>query len=437
MDSWHGAVVEIPEWNTIERSGLPPLTEADRALAEALADGEGRLVVEELRDAIRIETKAWIGVVRFSGFEIRVVPKVAGGELGVLQMLSYTRGLDALKRLTNMRALDVPGGHLLDLIALLLASAAIDIMRGGLLADYVTREESLPMVRGRLLVREQVVRRFGQVDRVECRFDEFESDIDENRLVAAALQAVSYFSRNDEVRRLVHRARASFDEACDASALDPTWIDEPIAYHRRNDHYQDAHTFARLVLQQLAVRDIYAPGSARSFAFLIDMNRLFEDFVTALLQRRLTPLGFSVRSQARDRSLLVYAATNQPDQSIRPDVLVEWQQPDGSIGRLPIDAKYKVLDDRRASSSDLYQAFIYSYAYASVYEGKAVLMYPSNAASRTDVRVRGDAEVWSSRISIVGLPLVQILAAMGKGEELALPIVDEIIMLRGPVSSAA
>ena len=36
MDSWHGAVVEIPEWNTIERSGLPPLTEADRALAENL-----------------------------------------------------------------------------------------------------------------------------------------------------------------------------------------------------------------------------------------------------------------------------------------------------------------------------------------------------------------------------------------------------------------
>ena len=286
-----GKVVDLREWETVELD-LPPLSEHDRLLAQDLTDGDGRLLVEELRTRTRIRTTSWIGVVRFSAFEVRVVPKYAGGSLGVLQMLSYTRGLDALRRQSAVRSLAVGGAHLVDLIALLLAEEADRLARGGLLSDYVTREDTLAMVRGRLLPFEQITRRPGRVDRLECRFDEFESDIDENRLIAAALEVIARFCRRDDVRRHVNRARGAFEAACDPAALDPGWLTDDVGYNRRNDHYRDAHVYARLILRNLAVKDIYTTGQANSFAFLINMNVLFEDFITSLVRRRLRTLRF-------------------------------------------------------------------------------------------------------------------------------------------------
>ena len=74
-------------------------------------------------------------------------------------------------------------------LALLLAEECRRVVRAGLLADYIEREEDLPILRGRLLLDRQVLRRFGRLDRLECRHDEHERDILENRILAAALRA--------------------------------------------------------------------------------------------------------------------------------------------------------------------------------------------------------------------------------------------------------
>lgn len=426
MAGWDGAVVDLQEWQTVELD-LPAMSDQDRRLAAALDDVGGRLSVEELRSRTRISTSSWIGVIRFSAFEVRVVPKYAGGTLGVLRMIAYTRGLDALKRQPSVRSLAVQGAHLLDLIALLLAEEADRLAKGGLLSDYVTREDTLPMVRGRLLPLEQVTRRPGRVDLLECRFDELETDINENRLVAAGLDVVGRFCQREDVRRHVNRARSVFDDACDPSALDPAWLADDVSYHRRNEHYRQSHLFAKLILRNLAVRDVYTAGQANSFAFLIDMNRMFEEFVTNLVRRRLEPRGFVVHAQARDRSLLVDAASNRSYQTIRPDIVVEHVDSAGDRVRLPIDAKYKLYEDAKVSPPDLYQAFIYGYAYGGSSSGRAYLLFPSLAPTRTDLRVRSEAGLWSAQISAVGIELTKVLADMDAGLDPVIPVLDEII----------
>jgi 5-methylcytosine-specific restriction enzyme subunit McrC len=174
-------VHEIAEWKTVvvERVSL---SETDRRLAEELAAGEaGRLIVEELRSGVRVAASSWVGVARFEQVEVRVVPKLAGGDLGLLEMLEFASGLNALRRSSGVRTLATEGVNLFDLVALLLAESCERIARGGLLADYVETEDELPAVRGRLLGDRQVLKRFGQVDRVICRFDELEQDVVENQ----------------------------------------------------------------------------------------------------------------------------------------------------------------------------------------------------------------------------------------------------------------
>jgi 5-methylcytosine-specific restriction enzyme subunit McrC len=279
---------EVAEWQSrlLENKTL---TDSDQQLKQNLEAGEeGRLLVDELRSGVRITARSWVGVVRFDDFEVRVVPKLAGDNLGLVEMIEFATGLDALRRASSARTLHAEGAGLVDLLALLLTEAAEAILRGGILADYVEREDELLVLRGRLLSDQQILRRFGQIDRVVCRFDEHEQDIVENQLLAAALSRCSTRVTHESVRRRVRRLLAIFREVCRSDELDLDALrHRGIAYHRLNDHYRDAHALAWLLLDGLGTQDLLAPGKTRCFAFLIDMNRLFDMFVFRLVARLL------------------------------------------------------------------------------------------------------------------------------------------------------
>lgn len=122
------------EWDAPRTVDSEPLSPMDAQLAAALTDAK-RLLVEELRGGVRVEPTSWVGVVRFEHFDVEVVPKYAGYNLGLLRMLDYTTGLDALKRAPAVRDLAMDGTSLLDLIGMLLCEEATRLLRDGLLDD--------------------------------------------------------------------------------------------------------------------------------------------------------------------------------------------------------------------------------------------------------------------------------------------------------------
>jgi 5-methylcytosine-specific restriction enzyme subunit McrC len=406
MESIHAdgrTIIRLAEWERAEVA-LLPLSEADRAMAASLGAGEGRLIVEELRASTRLRATSWIGVVRFEEFEVRVEPKYVGGNLGVVEMLDYVDGFGSLKRFPRVRDLAVGGTSLFDLIALLLAEESRRLVRDGLLQDYVPREETLPVVRGRLLPLEQVTRHFGRVDALECRYDEFESDIDENRLVSAALEVAAGHCRDARVRDEVRRMRSVFQEVCFAPELDWDWVTRPPEYHRRNEHYQVAHGYARLILGSISVRDFFEASSTTAFTFLLDMNLLFERFVTRLLAEGLAEAGIRVLPQHRDRSIIVDEETGKSYRAVIPDILLVWRDSDGTFMRVPVDAKYKLYQAEKIEPADVYQLFFYGYAYdrqLGVGPVRAFILYPSTDAWH-GIRLRAQASDGSPTARLVG-----------------------------------
>lgn len=427
-------VLRLSEWRQGELSGVT-LSENDRRLSAALSAGDPRLTIDELRTGVRVTARSWIGVVRFDTFEIRVVPKVVGGNLGVLRMIDYASRLDALERLESQRSLKVAqDGRLVDLLALLLAEASHKLVRDGLLSDYVTREETLTTMRGRLRVTDQLRRRYGQVDRLECRFDELETDIVENQLLAAGLGIARRVATDGVVRRQVSRFHTVLSEVCDESAFQP----DPAAaalthYSRRNERYRAAHELAWLFVRTLAVSDLYAPGSSGSFAFLLDMNLLFERFVTRLLEDAFAGTVVRVRAQFRDRSLIVEEPFGRRYAAVIPDIVLEWHDEHGRR-RLPIDAKYKLYDERKVDAADVYQTFFYAYAYARSRDHerddvRAFILYPATA-SGTGIRLRiqSEAGVTSARIRSLGIHVNAALDAVAAGGTSSLPAVRALIL---------
>ena len=396
------------------------LSEADRRLCASLREADGgRLLVDERRDGVWVSARSWIGVVRFESWEVRVVPKLAGGNLGVVRMLDYASGISALRRYDALRDLEAVGDSLLELIAWLFADACALLVRDGLLSDYVAREDTLHMLRGRLRTLAQVQRRFGQVDPLEVAFDEFETDIPENRILAAALDATRAIVRNPIVQRPIRRLHTIFREAADPAGFDALNALQDFPYTRRNRHYEESHRLARLLLQRLAVRDLFTPGGTTSFAFLLDMNDLFEAFVSRLTAEVFTPLGIRVHAQRRDPSIIIDEATGKRYSSIIPDLLLERGRGNEPV-RLPVDAKYKLYDQKKVQEADVYQTFFYAFAYApdqSRGPARAVILYPrAGEGSDTALRVDTHNGRKSARIQAFGVDVEGALDAIARGK---------------------
>ena len=434
-------VLQLAEWESGRRAPVMELSEVDRQLAAALREADGgRLLVDERRDGVWVSAKSWVGVVRFADFEVRVVPKLAGGNLGVVRMLDYASGVNALRRYESARQLETVGDDLVELIAWLFADAAARLVGDGLLSDYVAREDTLHTLRGRLRLMAQVQHRFGRVDPLEVAFDEFESDIPENQIIAAALDATRSIVRTPIVQRPIRRLHSIFHEACDPSAVDALGLLADLVYTRRNDHYRGVHSLARLLLRRLAVRDLFTPGGTRSFAFLLDMNELFELFVARLATEAFEPLGIHVHAQRRDRSIVIDDSTGRGYSAIIPDLLLEARSR-GITLRLPVDAKYKLYDQRKIYESDVYQMFFYAFAYAAETDRRhlprAVILYP-RAGDGTDVALRVDTHMGtrSARIQAFGIDVDGALDAVARGS-VTLDAIPALNRLRGAFAEIA
>lgn len=402
----------MAEWQTKTLSGFA-LTSQDRQVAENLkGQNSGRLDIDEMRDGIRIRARSWVGVVQFQTFELRVLPKLAGDNAGLVEMLSLTSGLNALRRNRGQRSLDTAeSDHLLDLIALLFAEACGRIVERGLLHDYVERESDLPVLRGRLLVSQQIRKHYGRVDQLSCRYDDHLTDIVENQILANALAICRSRVRHPAVRLKIRRLHTIFSAACTATKLvDWQAARLEMQYHRMNEHYREAHELAWLLFDCLGIEELFMAGQTRSFAFLLDMNQLFEAFITRFVTHALGDIGCRIYPQRRDRSIIWDVWRKRPYTHITPDLLIEAE--DG--GRFAVDAKYKLYDEKRLSTADIYQSFFYAYAYHgnSVQSPASLLLYPASTQRQrpTYLQISGNGRRAKAHLQAISIPIPQAIA---------------------------
>jgi 5-methylcytosine-specific restriction enzyme subunit McrC len=142
------------------------------------------------------------------------------------------------------------------------------------------------------------------------------------------------------------------------------------------------------------------------------MNRLFERFAFHLLDRLLDRTIYRVRYQKEDRSIIWNALTQQPYAKVVPDFLVESRRNFSS--RLAIDAKYKLYDERKIAMGDIYQSFLYAYAYGSnpnTVWPHAMLLYPaSDQSSRsTNLQIRSAERLIAAKVLALGISIPNVL----------------------------
>jgi len=327
----------------IAEVGWPIEFELDLDQGRRLADsGVVTAVPSPLRPGWwQISSVGKVGAARVADIEVRVRPKIEIARL--LFLLGYSSHGAAWRQET------VDLEQTTDMVTAIAQALWRQVSRAihqGLLPGYIVLEESAPVLRGRLMESAQLARRHGLALPLEIRHDEFTVDIPENQILRTACERMLLVPRIDpESSRMLRRLLRDFADVSPLRQGDPipAW-----QLSRRNSRYQPALRLAELVLRATSVEN--ARGAVAVNGFLLDMPRLFEDFVTVALREEIE-IAYGGRIVAQSQHHLDMAGRVV----LRPDIV--WQ-----VGGAPvavIDAKYKAQKPSGYPNADLYQLLAY------------------------------------------------------------------------------
>ena len=283
-----------------------------------------------------------VGTVEIADLSVLIEPKI-----GIPQLLSMACYAMGAYKSQDQRLFDFEEEETLpDTLALALAAAARQAFSRGLLHDYLTREEALYTVRGRIRFDDQIRRRFGIPMPIEVRYDEFTDDILANRLVKAATARLGGMRLRSQPARIGLGWIAGMLDNISPIELAPKDVPE-VRFDRLNEHYRGVVELSRLILRHSAFES--GRGQVRASGFLMDMNVVFQEFVTVALREA---LGVSTDA-LRERTIDSLDRGGQVH--LRPDLV--WQE--GTRCVFVGDAKYKRIRHERIPNADLYQLLAY------------------------------------------------------------------------------
>ncbi len=259
--------------------------------------------------------------------------------------------------------------------------AVAQVVRHGLRSAYSETEGQQNVLRGRLLVAEQVRHNTVHRERLYCRHSLYSQNRAENRLLRLLLERIGRQSLRPEQRQQVRQLLLHF-EGIPASR---DWQQDrrAVRLERGMGSYQTAlHWLYWLMERQMPLT---SAGRDAGWSLLLDMDVLFEKFVCQHLGKTL-PKGWQLREQVNEKHLL--QCGNVPLQKLKPDLLLK--RPDGSVAAI-LDAKWKRMetanplhvqakekDRHKVDRNDLYQMQAYATAYLPA-GGDVFLIYPQTA----------------------------------------------------------
>ncbi|WP_062465691.1 McrC family protein [Demequina maris] len=372
-------------------TGRIVLSELDRegtllTVASPLAERLARTRLVEVRpegSAWRIVPSGRVGSVRVGGLELVVRPKDKVGLSRLLFLLGYARdpGFDAS---------DVSGDQDDDLWPALAESLVRQIRRAlgpGVLQGYITVDDSLRTVRGRIRIGDQITRRPGRMIPIEVSHDEYTVDIAENRLLRSAIR------RMLTVPRLRPDWRASLahldGQLGGVSVLTPGAPLPSWSVTRMNARYVPALRLAEIVLRHASSES--RAGDDAVAGFVVDMAAVYEDFVETALREALASLPGTTRGQYPCR-------LDEPDGYSTPPIsmYVDVVQTVRGMPTMIFDAKYKASDSGgRYPNADHYQMLAYCTALGIP---TAWLVYAGPGSPRT-------RRIVNSVVNVVEYPL--------------------------------
>jgi 5-methylcytosine-specific restriction enzyme subunit McrC len=391
----------------------PALSEIEK-LNESCGDELLRLGRRELR------ASHFVGVVRTRNTTIQILPKIdydpggsaeaRGGSArlkaehsatqNLLYLLSYTRDLQVREQ--EVTPLLAQRSDWFELLTRLFAADLHGLVRRGIDQSYVPVEETLPVMRGRWDIGRQLTRRPHVRHLFDVAYDEFSPNTLLNQVFGHVVGRLLARTQNLRTRRMLRDLRDWLSEVSDPEVITSSHLDRAAAgITRLNERFSPAFNLARMFLESEVLR--LSAGPKDAYAFVFDMNVLFEEFIARFIsryKRRILPPEWDTASfETQGRGNPLYLAERLPKRErafrLKPDLLLK-----RSSGEtlLILDTKYKrpgMSGGQPSSPEDVYQMLAYATRLGCP---RVVLLYPQPAGATS---TRREYEISESRMRFI------------------------------------
>lgn len=313
----------------------------------------------------QLTAQGWAGFIPLTRYLTLILqPKVALSDLFAMIEVAYH--LESLHFLPGqIRVTSLP--EIYSILARLLAHHILARSRRGLYRAYVPVQENSAYVRGR--IRASALGDSLPAATVACSYQQLTSDVEENRILAWTLYTIlqSGLCRS-ETLQLVQQAYRLLSSQCTLTPVSAKQSRDR-HYTRLNQDYAPLHALCAFFLDQSGPG--HTIGDQTMISFLVDMARLYEQFVAAWLNRRL----------ATSHRVAVQVHTPvSSDLHFTIDLVIS-----AGRQRWVVDTKYKT-PSAGPDTADVAQVL----AYAQVQNAQeAVLVYPAPIPQPLDVVVGG------------------------------------------------
>jgi 5-methylcytosine-specific restriction enzyme subunit McrC len=335
-----------------------------------------------------LKSKQYAGLINIKGNIIQILPKIYKKDetdeemkrrqaiKNLVYMLNYAQFENRVKY-WDAAAVFEKFDDIFEVLIYLFSKNLSETIRKGVYRNYITVEENVSgALRGKLLVHKHATTNFISKEKFYVEYDEFSENNLLNRVFRFAIELLLKLSKNDTNKKLLRDLKFLFSDVEHQEITDSDL--KRITFNRLNEHYRQPFNMAKMFIQKLWYPD-YLERKDEIYAFLIDMNQLFEDFLAQFIKRHRADI---LPEKYKDSKILIqrakrYLVTDKSSAykyfQLKPDIILK----KGEKFVLIIDAKYKELKPEEptlgVSQGDMYQM----YAYVTKYDSpKGVFVYP-------------------------------------------------------------
>jgi 5-methylcytosine-specific restriction enzyme subunit McrC len=289
----------------------------------------------------------YCGILNFSGEDVYILPKIASRNkernLDIfIYMLMYAYDIDLEN--DDISSAKNKQHTLLEILVHHFAKNLLRECMRGLYKTYTTKEENLTTLRGKYLLNENLKYNFTKA-KIYCEYDEFSEDNKLNRFFLFAIKSLLPCVRD---KKLLKECEVALSDVCfeifDIQRLN-------INFDRLSYRFKHSYELGVLLLQKLIPM---FTQERKSFAFLFDMNELFENFIGKIYE-------------SVDATTQLQKQKNYGSLVLKPDIVT---------ASTIIDTKYKRVKNRQdLAVADKYQMFAYG---TNFHLKETMLLYPKH-----------------------------------------------------------
>jgi 5-methylcytosine-specific restriction enzyme subunit McrC len=293
-----------------------------------------------------LKARQYCGILNFDNQDFYILPKIANHNdeqnLNIfIYMLMHAYNINLSNE--QIASCQNQKHSILEVFVQMFASNLLSELKKGLYKEYLTQQDNLPVLKGKYLINENLKYNFTK-NKIYCEYDEFSPN---NSLNQFFLYAIKYLQKFVKDKKLLKQCELIFDEV-EYKSVDINKLDG-IHFNRLNQRFKTSFEIAILLLKQSI--PLFSQDK-KSFAFLFDMNILFEKFISRIVKE----LDNNAKIQNQD---------NFNNLILKPDIILQNQI---------IDTKYKKIKSiKDIKQSDKLQAFAYGVNYGV---DNVMLLYP-------------------------------------------------------------